>query len=114
MIFLRIYRMLSEEDWHAHQFQKIYIPDELERDGFIHFSFKNQLVGVANAVYKNEDKLIVLEIDTDKLEHPDTLKIEDLYGYGEDYPHLYSGLNLSAVVSQFEMRNSELGFEMVE
>ena len=105
--------MLSEKDWNKNKTKNRYEPNELEKDGFIHFSFKDQLVSVANAIYKEYDKLIVLEIETEKLEYLETLKIEDLYNYGEEYPHLYSTLNTSAIVSQFEMINSEMGFELV-
>lgn len=105
--------MISEEDWDEVKGKTRYVPTELEKDGFIHFSFKNQLVEVANAVYKDYEKLIVLEIKTEKLENPDTLRIEDLYDYGEDYPHLYSSMNISSIVSQFEMKNSDKGFELV-
>ena len=105
--------MLSEEDWNENKNKKIYSPNELETDGFIHFSFKNQLVNVANYIYKEYEKLIVLEIETEKLSCPEALKIEDLYNYGENYPHLYHALNISAIISQFEMINSDSGFKIV-
>lgn len=113
MILLLIYRMISEEDLDEIKGEIVYVPNELEKDEFIHFSFRNQLIEVANAIYQDYEKLIVLEIETEKLENPDTLRIEDLYDYGEEYPHLYSPLNLSAIISQFEMKNSDVGFKLV-
>ncbi|MBP2966881.1 DUF952 domain-containing protein, partial [Acinetobacter baumannii] len=89
----------------------IYSPDELVKDGFIHFSFKNQLLDVANAVYKECEKLVILEIETEKLSCPKALKIEDLSNYGVEYPHLYHTLNTSAIVSQFTILNSNSGFK---
>ncbi|MGX4686238.1 DUF952 domain-containing protein [Vagococcus sp. JNUCC 83] len=59
------------------------------------------MIEVANAIYKEFDELIVLEVDVDKLTYPNKLKIEDLYDYKVDYPHLYSILNMSAVISDF-------------
>lgn len=106
-----IYRMISKEEWNQVKNQNYYEPEELERDGFIHFSFKEQLVGVANAVYKEFDELVVLEVDIDKLEYPDKLKVEDLYDYKVNYPHFYSKLNMSAVISDFLMINTDNGFE---
>ena len=111
MIKLLIYRIISEKEWNENKNKQIYEPEELARDGFIHFSLKNQLIDVANAVYQEYEKLIVLEVDTEKLTHPESLKIEDLYHYGVDYPHLYSPLNLSAIVAQFEMVHLETGFQ---
>lgn len=105
-----IYRMISKEEWNQVKHQNYYEPEELDRDGFIHFSFKEQLVGVANAVYKEFDELVVLEVDVDKLNYPDKLKVEDLYDYKVNYPHFYSNLNTSAIVSEYLMKNTEKGY----
>lgn len=107
-----IYRLLPEKEWYENKNKKIYHPRELETDGFIHFSFKHQLIQVANAIYKKYDKLIVLEIETEKLEHLEALKLEDLYGLAEDYPHLYNELNISAISDRFEIRKTGSGFEL--
>lgn len=106
-----IYRMLSKKDWELNRDKEFYEPDELMKDGFIHFSFKHQLIEVANAVYQEFDELIVLEVDSEKLLNSEELKVEDLFNYGQDYPHLYGPLNISAIVSDFKMIKTEQGFE---
>ena len=102
--------MIPKKDWEKNKSKAFYEPEELAKDGFIHFSFKNQLVGVANAVYKEFNELVVLEVDVDRLSYPETLSVEDLYGYNETYPHLYSRLNTSAIISEFLMKNTQQGY----
>jgi uncharacterized protein (DUF952 family) len=73
---------------------------ELETDGFIHLSYPNQVTRVANAMYANEPNLVLLVLEPASL--LGELRIEDLYGMNEDFPHLYSALNLDAVTEALE------------
>ena len=68
-------------------------------DGFIHFSGEEQVVGTLNKYYLNQKDLILLKVDTVKLDHLIWEQASD----GNMFPHLYSPLDLSNVVEEFEI-----------
>lgn len=73
-----------------------YTPASLEKEGFIHCSTPEQVVDVANALYKGRNDLLLLQID-EKLVKPEIV-YEDLYETGKLYPHIYGPLNMDAVI----------------
>ncbi|MEU1214862.1 DUF952 domain-containing protein [Streptomyces sp. NPDC005790] len=69
----------------------------LREEGFIHCSLPHQLPAVAGALYGPEDEgLVVLVIDTGRLPAPVTY--ESMKPGGEEFPHIYGPLPVSAVV----------------
>ena len=68
-------------------------------DGFIHFSEKEQVEGTLKKYYSNQNKLILLKVDTLKLDHLIWEQASD----GNMFPHLYSSLDLSNIVDEFEV-----------
>ena len=68
-------------------------------DGFIHFSSEEQVVGTLKKYYLNQKDLILLKVDTLKLDHLIWEQASD----GNMFPHLYSSLDLSNVVKKFEI-----------
>ena len=68
-------------------------------DGFIHFSGEEQIEGTLKKYYLNQKDLILLKVDTLKLDH----LIWDQASDGNMFPHLYSALDLSNVVEEFEI-----------
>ncbi len=68
-------------------------------DGYIHFSGEEQVEGTLKKFYSNQKDLILLKIDTLKLEHLIWEQASD----GNMFPHLYSSLDISNVVDEFEV-----------
>jgi len=68
-------------------------------DGFIHFSGEEQVKGTLNKYYLNQKDLILLKVETLKLDHLIWEQASD----GNMFPHLYSALDLSNVVEEFEI-----------
>ena len=68
-------------------------------DGFIHFSGKEQVEGTLKKYYLNQENLILLKVDTLKLDHLIWEQASD----GNMFPHLYSSLDLSNIVEEFEI-----------
>ena len=68
-------------------------------DGFIHFSGEEQVEGTLKKYYLNQENLILLKVDTLKLDHLIWEQASD----GNMFPHLYSPLDLSNVVEEFEI-----------
>ena len=68
-------------------------------DGFIHFSGEEQVKGTLQKFYANQKDLILLKVDTLKLDHLLWEQASD----GNMFPHLYSSLDFSNVVDEFEI-----------
>jgi uncharacterized protein (DUF952 family) len=68
-------------------------------DGFIHFSEEEQVEGTLKKHYLNQKDLILLKVDTLKLDHLIWEQASD----GNMFPHLYSSLDLSSIVKEFEI-----------
>ena len=74
-------------------------------DGFIHFSSEEQVKGTLKKYYSNQKELMLLKVDTLKLDHLIWEQTSD----GNMFPHLYSSLDLSNVVEEFEINLSKDG-----
>ena len=68
-------------------------------DGYIHFSGEDQVKGTLNKFFLNQKDLILLKIDTLKLEH---LLWEQACD-GNMFPHLYSTLDISNVTNEYDI-----------
>jgi uncharacterized protein (DUF952 family) len=93
----RIYRIMSPEEWQAMQQRGVFEGSTHDiRDGFIHFSTRDQVQGTHEKHYGGKGGLLLVEIDTTKLGRP--LRYEPARG-GDLFPHLYGPLPLAAVVA---------------
>ena len=68
-------------------------------DGFIHFSGEEQVKGTLKKYYSNQKELILLKVDTLKLDQLIWEQASD----GTMFPHLYSPLDTSNVVDEFDI-----------
>ena len=68
-------------------------------DGFMHFSGEEQVKETLKKHYSNQKELILLKVETLKLDHLVWEQASD----GNMFPHLYSPLDLSNVVKEFEI-----------
>jgi uncharacterized protein (DUF952 family) len=97
-----VYHITALSSWQAAQRAGGYQAESLEKQGFIHFSTRNQVVRVANAVYPGVTGLVLLVVDVAKLtaplryEPPDTA-VNTAHEDAELFPHLYGTLNLDAI-----------------
>lgn len=73
----------------------VYQPANFSHEGFIHCSYRHQLMTVANRFYRGQNELVVLLIDSTKI--VSKLIDENLEGGVELYPHLYGVLPVDAV-----------------
>ena len=69
----------------------------LAEEGYIHASFAEQVPATAARFYANRTDVVLLRIDPDRLDVE--VRVEDLHGTGEAFPHLYGPLPVDAVVS---------------
>lgn len=99
-----IYHITTWDDWQSAQAEGEYRAGSLATQGFIHFSMRDQVCRVADAVYRGQAGLCLLCVDEARLsaplkyEPPDTT-VPAEHRDMELFPHLYGALNLSAVVA---------------
>jgi uncharacterized protein (DUF952 family) len=98
---MSIFHIVAEPDWRAACAQGSYRPASLEQEGFVHFSYRNQVARTANARFRNRTDLLVVEIDPGRLAHP--VVDEDLYGSDEEFPHVYGAIPTSAAVAEHRL-----------
>jgi uncharacterized protein (DUF952 family) len=89
-----IYHITRSEQWIQSSPTGSYSGDTLATEGFIHCSTLQQVVRTANAFFHGQPGLILLCIDSSKVEP--AIKYEDA-GNGELFPHIYGPLNIEAV-----------------
>lgn len=83
----------------------------LEQEGFIHGSFEEQVVGVADRFYADIAEVVLLRVDPAKL----TAEVRHeapAPGVGELFPHIYGPITLSAVVATTRWERAEDGWHL--
>jgi uncharacterized protein (DUF952 family) len=92
-----IYKVLPRSVWEQIRVQPAWSgsADDI-RDGFIHFSNREQLVGTLQKHFAGQTDLVVLELDSESLGR--NLKWEPSRN-GALFPHLYAPMPIAAVVA---------------
>lgn len=96
-----IYHIISKEKWNQLKNKSYYSPNSLSREGYIHCSYAEQLLKVAQTFYKGQRNLVVLCINESKISN--LLKSEDLFNLKENYPHVYGELPVSCIEKIVEL-----------
>ena len=106
MNFKFIYKICTESEWQEakNKGQLIGTKKDIE-DGFIHFSGDKQVSGILKKFYQNQKNLILLKVDTLKLDHLIWEQASD----GNMFPHLYSSLDMNRVVDEFTISLGDNG-----
>ena len=92
------YHIVSNQDFLAFADGEFYCPPSLDKEGFVHFSTDEQWPKTLKRFYKGVSDLWLLAIDSSKLDQE--VVFEDLYDHGDDFPHYYGKVPLSAIVSK--------------
>ena len=90
-----ILHIVRREQWEKAKLEGVYRGDTLDSQGFIHCSTSKQIVKVANALFCAQKGLMLLYIDTTKVQSE--IRYESA-GSKELYPHIYGPLNIDAVI----------------
>lgn len=89
-----IFHLIEPELWSAAIEAGEYAPASLATDGFIHFSFAEQVATTANRYYRDARALVLLEVAPARV--GDRLRVETSGDHG-DFPHLYAPLDPTIV-----------------
>ena len=106
MNFKFVYKICTKTEWQEFQNsgQSMGTKKDID-DGYIHFSGDDQVAGTLKKFYQNQKDLILLKVDTLKLDHLVWEQASD----GTMFPHLYSTLDISNVVDEYDIVLSDDG-----
>lgn len=105
---MKIYHIISTQDWAQAQEQGHYTPPSLKFEGFIHASKKDQVLPTLNRRYQDKNTLLLLVIEASKVKPK--IFFEYSSGAGEKHPHIYGPLNLEAIEAVIVLNKDEEGF----
>lgn len=102
-----IYHLALFDEWQAavaqgDVYRRSTLGRSLQDQGYIHCSFASQVETIANLIYPVRSDVVLLTIDTSKLEAE--VRVENLEGGSNLFPHLYGPLPLEAVVQVDRLR----------
>jgi uncharacterized protein (DUF952 family) len=96
-----LFHIVDRQQWRAAVAVGEYRAPSLDHEGFIHCSFADQVAAVANARYRNVPDLCVVQLDPAKLAAP--VRVEDSYGSGEMFPHVYGPITVAAATAVHDL-----------
>ena len=98
-----IYKILTEDEWD--QASKVgYVETALDKeDGFIHFSTSKQLPLTLELYFKDSKKLILLQVDEEKIKNKIIYERSNSNDRVGKFPHLYNKFNIDAVLNKWNI-----------
>ena len=97
-----IFHIAQKNDWQAAEPCGIYQGESLKSVGFIHCCFQQQIDKVLQQWFAGVDNFILVEINPQKINKE--IRIENLEGGLEKYPHIYGPINFDAVINVSEIK----------
>lgn len=102
-----LFHIVGRSDWRAALHDGTYRASSLDVEGFVHCSFAGQVADVANRLYRGVADLAVIEIDPARLHA--RVVVEDSYGSGTAFPHVYGPIPVAAAVAVHELNRDADG-----
>ena len=101
-----IFKIIDVHEWQKVKQSETYLGSSKDiADGYIHFSGEDQVKGTLEKHYSKQKNLVLLKVETLKLDHLIWEQASD----GNMFPHLYSSLDLSNIVDEFEITLNDNG-----
>ena len=95
------------QEWEAMAGQEFFSSPSLSMEGFVHCCYPEQVQWVLNKHYKQHESVRLICIDEKLLSSE--LRVEDLKGQGETFPHVYGPINTSAVTETLVVQRETSG-----
>lgn len=99
-----LFHLVEAQDWPP---DGDYRPASLATEGFVHFSFAEQVAASANRHFAQAPELVAVEVDPEKLDVP--IRVEDTYGSGTAHPHAYGAVPVAAAVAMHPLHRDTTG-----
>ncbi|WP_459502939.1 DUF952 domain-containing protein [Bacillus sp. C1] len=96
-----ITKVMKKSEWEIAKIKGNIMEASLLQEGFIHCSFSEQALKVAEKHFSTEMELVLLVIE------PSLVDAEIKYecaSNGQDYPHIYGTINTNAIVKVIELQ----------
>jgi len=95
-----VYKIIGNDELQKAKLSGKYLGSAKDiQDGYIHFSGQDQVASTLKKYYSGIENLVLLKVETHKLDHLVWEQASD----GNFFPHLYSPLDLSNVVNEYEI-----------
>src|SRR5215210_3647778 len=91
-----IFHITKRGEWERAKREGIYRTQTLASEGFIHCSRSDQVIRVADRLFRGQTGLLLLEIDTRQVRAE--IRFENCEGGQEAFPHIYGAIDLGSVV----------------
>ena len=106
MNFKYVYKIIDKDEWTLAKDKGVYLGSKKDLvDGYIHFSEEFQITGTLEKFFKGQENLLLLKVNTDKLEHLLWEQASD----GNMFPHLYSPLEMNNLIEEYEINKDDKG-----
>ena len=92
--------IIHGDEWATLANETEYRTASLDTEGFIHCSYPFQVLTPANERFHGVVGLLLLTLDPEKLNAP--LVVEDSYGGGVAFPHIYGPIPLAAITGTID------------
>ena len=100
-----VYKVLTISEWDESLKSGLIEASLDKKDGFIHFSSSTQLPLTLNLYFKSDTKVMLLQIDEEKLNSP--LIYEEAGGDRKGkFPHLYDKLSVQSISKKWELNRN--------
>lgn len=107
-----IIAIARQQDWQeaetTGQYTHSTIDSTLKDIGFLHCSFPEQTLEIANRKYADQDNLVLLLVDVDKVKSPVRYE-KALSGRTGIFPHIYGPLNVDGVYATIPFEKNAEG-----
>jgi len=90
-----IYYVLTEDEWELAKGEDEYWPSDFDERGYIPCANQDQTEHLVDELMLNDDPLVLLTIDSQKLES--VIIYEDVHEKGRMNPHIYGYINIDAI-----------------
>lgn len=104
---MRFFHITTPEAWDTAVQSGEHLDPSLEAEGFIHGSFVHQVERSANRHFADREGLLLVELESTALDAE--FVIEDSYGSGQRFPHVYGPINPSATVGTYALHRDGSG-----
>lgn len=102
-----IFHITKRSEWERAQREGSYRSQTFASEGFIHCSRSDQVIRIANGLFRGQTGLVLLEIDTGQVGAE--IRYENCEGGQEEFPHIYGALELGSVVRVLALEPGEDG-----
>ena len=115
-----IYHITGRSNWANAQATGLYRAPSLESEGFIHCSSRDQILPVANSMFRGQRNLLILCIEESELGsqvlweapvHP-SASLKPPATDDDSFPHVYGPIEVVAVKRVADLAESDGGFEL--